>query len=203
MCTRGDYLIHLCCDDAVTVKNGGSGKWQNKKKSVTYNKSLYRDWSAGVGSHVRDIVVSRVHSLLLRRGECGMLERTQETDELIDMVMSLCVHEYSLVRKKAQKTLTQVLKRFPLSGDRVILRALDVIGTSTSSKGAVNGAVYTINNTWGLRKISRHWKLLSKFVTAMLDARVVEDTKAQVRALALCFVCGVRACVHVCVCAWL
>jgi hypothetical protein len=188
MCKRSHDLIHLC-DDAVTVKNGGSGKWLNKKKAVTYNKSLYRDWSAGVGAHVRDIVVYRVYALLLRRGECGMLERTAETDELIDMVMSLCVHEYSLVRKKAQKTLTQVLKRFPLSGDRVILRALDVIGTSSSSKGAVNGAVYTINSAWGLRKISRHWKLLNKFVTAMLDARVVEDTKAQVLTLALPCAC--------------
>jgi hypothetical protein len=164
----------------VTVRNGGSSKWDKKKQTCTYNKSLSRDWTKGVGEHTRDLIVSRTHALLLRRGECGMLEGTAESDELMDMIISMSMHEYSLVRKRAQKTLPRVLRRFPFAGDRVIERALAAIGSPSSSKGAVNGAVYTLNNSWGLRKVARQWPLFKQFAVAMIDARVVEDTKAQV-----------------------
>lgn len=115
------------------------------------------------------------------RSDQGIMQSSPETDELIDALVSLCMHEYSLVRKKAQKSLPIVTRRYPKCGDRVIYRVLATMGTPTSTKGAVNGAIYTLQTAWGLRKVSRHWGLFKTAIHALVESRVFEDTKVQVR----------------------
>ena len=134
--------------------NGSSpGLSGQKKASCNYNKNVYRDWSKGPERHFRDYSVVRSYALLLRREDRGMMEETQGTGELVDALISLCTHEYSLVRKKAQKSLPKVLKRYPRMGHKVVVTALKVISDPASTKGALNGAIFTIQNAWGLRKV--------------------------------------------------
>lgn len=168
--------------ECFLASNGSSpGLGGKKKASSNYNKNVYRDWSKGPASHFRDYTVVRAHALLLKREERGLMEATKATGELVSALVSLCTHEYSLVRKKAQKSLPKVLKRYPHMGYGVVEVALKVIATPSSTKGALNGAIFTLQSSWGLRKVARHWGLTRSFITALVEARGVDDSKVQIR----------------------
>ena len=177
--------------DVVTVKglirvlhfflseNGYKGP---DRDQVNYNKAVYRLWNQGInGTFTRNMAVQKVQGLFNRRMACGVWAISDEAKELLESLHSLSMHDYSVVRKKAQKSLPKVLSRYPSFADRILSSALSTFRIEKSSKSAVNGAIYTVNTTEMMKRAGRSWVHTSSLILGLLSSHCFEEIKVQVR----------------------
>ena len=157
-------------------------KYEQTKSSVSYSKSVHRNWEKGPDCcYPRELLVGRVSALLGKRLDSGVFEEDAVAKELLDKVGSMCTHEYSVVRKKAQTILPKVLKRFPLASTRLYSAMLKRLCDATASKGAITGVVYSLQKSEALVRIAKHWKLTHDLLTGMLASQHFDEIKVQVR----------------------
>mmetsp|Transcript_51328 Transcript_51328/g.104443 ORF Transcript_51328/g.104443 Transcript_51328/m.104443 type:complete len:1824 (-) Transcript_51328:572-6043(-) len=161
------------------------GAWRKHdalKKACSYNKGVHRFWDQGVGgAYTRRLLQLRAYALLAKRMDMGAFAEDGTVKELLDVVAGMCVHEYSLVRKKAQKVLPVILSRYPLAHARLYSTILQKLKDPKSTKGVVTGAVYTVQKGAVLKRIARHWGLTADLVTGLLASCQFDETKVQVR----------------------
>jgi hypothetical protein len=192
-------LIKRLCDvyairenpDVVSVKSlirvlqfflSENGYRGPDRDQVNYNKSVYRLWNLGItGTFTRSMFVQKAHGLFNRRMACGVWVLSVESKGLLESLLSLSMHEYSLVRKKAQKSLPKVLTRYPSFADQIISSALVTFRSEKSSKAAVNGAIYSVNTTDMLKRVAKSWRHTSSLILGLLSSHCFEEVKVQVR----------------------
>mmetsp|Transcript_39346 Transcript_39346/g.93061 ORF Transcript_39346/g.93061 Transcript_39346/m.93061 type:complete len:1826 (-) Transcript_39346:1138-6615(-) len=161
------------------------GVWRKHahlKSACNYNKGVHRFWDKGVGgSYSRRLLQLRSHSLLAQRLDMGVMKEDETAGKLLDVLAGLSLHEYSLVRKKAQELLPSVLKRYPLAHARLYGAVLQRLRDPAASKGVVSGVVYTMQKGEVLQRVARHWGLTTGLVEGLLASAVFDETKVQVR----------------------
>lgn len=143
---------------------------------------VHRNWEKGPeDSYPRELLVSRVHALVGKRLDAGVFEEDTVAVELLDKLGAMCMHEYSVVRKKAQKVLPAALKRFPRAAPRLYSAMLARLRDSASTKGAINGVVYSLQKSSALTRIAKHWKLTHDLLVGLLASQHFDETKVQIR----------------------
>jgi proteasome activator subunit 4 len=197
----GELLVNLCRTQAIpenpdveSVKalvrlvgfflssKGVWTKYEASKSGVAYNKAVQRNWENGPNeAYPREMFVARVHALVGKRMDAGVFDEDAVACQLLDMLGAMCMHEYSPVRKKAQKMLPAALKRFPLASTRIYTAMLARLADPTSSKGTINGVVYSLQKSAALIRICKRWKLTHDLLTGLLASQHFDETKVQVR----------------------
>ena len=65
---------------------------------------VHRNWEKGPeDSYPRELLVSRVHALVGKRLDAGVFEEDTVVVELLDKLGVMCMHEYSVVRKRRRR----------------------------------------------------------------------------------------------------
>ena len=150
--------------------------------SVNHGKAIFRLWGQGMpATYTRFMATEKAQALLSQRLAAGVWAMSAGAEKLLGHVLGLCMHEYSAVRKKAQKCLPKVLVRHPRFADQALSAALATLARPDSTKGTVNGAVYTVNTGAMLARLARQWGHTSDLVLGLLASHHFADTKVQVR----------------------
>ena len=161
---------------------GVSTKYEHAKQSVAYNKAVHKNWEKGPDdSYPRELLVARVGALVGKRLDSGVFEEDAVATELLDKLGAMCMHEYSVVRKKAQKVLPAALKRYPRAAVRLYTSMLQRLRDPAATKGTINGVVYSLQKGAALTRIAKHWMLTHDLLTGLLASQHFDETKVQVR----------------------
>ena len=157
-------------------------KYEHAKSSAAYNKAVHRNWEKGPqAAYPRELLVSRVHALFGKRQDAGVFEEDSVASELLDKLGAMCMHEYSVVRKKAQKVLPAALKRYPHAATRLYTAMLQRLRDPAATKGTINGVVFSLQKGAALTRIAKNWSLSHDLVTGLLASQHFDETKVQVR----------------------
>jgi hypothetical protein len=157
-------------------------KYENAKSSAAYNKAVSRNYEKGPqAAYPRELLVSRVYALVGKRADAGVFEEDSVASELLDKLGAMCMHEYSVVRKKAQKVLPAALKRYPRAATRLYTAMLQRLRDPAATKGTINGVVFSLQKSAALTRIARTWGLTHDLLTGLLSTQHFDETKVQVR----------------------
>jgi hypothetical protein len=77
--------------------------------------------------------------------------------------------------------LPAALKRFPRAAPRLYSAMLARLRDSASTKGAINGVVYSLQKSSALTRIAKHWKLTHDLLVGLLASQHFDETKVQIR----------------------
>ena len=157
-------------------------KYEQARHTVQYNKNVLRNWERGPqDAYPRELLITRVNALVGKRLDSGVFEEDAVAAELLDKLGAMCMHEYSVVRKKAQKVLPAALKRYPCAATRLYTTMLQRLRDPAATKGTINGVVYSLQKSAALTRIAKHWKLSHDLLTGLLASQHFDETKVQVR----------------------
>ncbi|EKX53089.1 hypothetical protein GUITHDRAFT_101534 [Guillardia theta CCMP2712] len=164
------------------ASNGVWTKYETLKSSASYHKAVNRSWFQGKESaYSRPLLVWRSYALMGKRLDMGVFEANGVVSDLLKHLSSMCVHDFSMVRKKAQKVLPKVIRRFPYLHVQCLTQVLSTLSDANSSKGALKGVIFTVQTNQAMKKIVRNWSLSKFLLNGLLGSHQYDEIKIQVR----------------------
>eukprot|EP00960_Hanusia_phi_P031145 749106-Hanusia_phi.AAC.2 len=164
------------------ASNGVWTKYETLKSAASYHKAVNRSWFQGKeAAYSRPLLVWRVHALMGKQNDMGVFEVNAVVTDLLKYLTSMCVHDFSMVRKKAQKVLPKVIRRFPYLHVQCLTQVLTTLNDASSSQGALKGVIFTVQSNQAMKKIVRNWNLSKVLLNGLLGSHRYDEIKIQVR----------------------
>lgn len=166
ICLRGKTF-------SKTIDNSRAHEFTKRNLFKSYNEKQ---------KYPRTFLVQRAHQILQSRVYMRTIPYTDVHSKLLEDLKVLALSEYSKVRTRAQGVLVNSLKLFTSKLFRDFLPdVISILSDSKNKNSAVNGAIYTLQRKSVVRRITDDWKLLSHFMTSVVQSHFIEKASIQNR----------------------